>query len=79
MSYQMISNKQLAVSVSSIIILVVSCMLLIHILFNYLDLPDVYVGQDGTCVKVINFKNGDGYTCQDKDVTLRKYVVVNVQ
>lgn len=79
MSYQMISNKQLSVSVFSIVLLVVSFIFLSHVLFNYWGLPDVYVDSDGNCVKVINYKNGDGYTCQDKDVTLRKYITVHVQ
>lgn len=42
-------------------------------LINYFDLPEVYVTPEGRCVKIVNFKNGDGFQCQDKDVVLRKY------
>lgn len=42
---------------------------------SYRDLPEVHVIQ-GRCIKIINYKNGDGYSCQDKDVTLRKYRLI---
>ena len=43
---------------------------------NYRDLPEVYVDKDGKCQKVVNYKNGEGFTCQDRDVVLRKYRTV---
>lgn len=79
MAYQMVSNQQLSASVASIIVAVAMTIWLMRIFFNYLDLPEVYMDIDGKCVKVVNFKNGDGYTCQDKDVILRKYVVIHVK
>ena len=79
MAYSMISNKQLSISVLTIIVSVAACCLLANIISDYFELPEVWVNRDGTCVKVVNFKNGDGYACQDKDVILRKYVVVNVK
>lgn len=45
---------------------------------NYLDLPEVHVTPEGRCVRVVNFKNGDGFQCQDKDVVLRKYHLFTV-
>jgi hypothetical protein len=36
-------------------------------------LPEVQQTADGKCVKVINFKNGDAYNCEDVDVVLRTY------
>lgn len=48
-------------------------------LINYLDLPDVHISVvDGKCVKVVNYKNGDAYNCQDVDVVLRRYHSVKV-
>lgn len=43
---------------------------------DFLHLPEVHVNAKNECVKVVNYKNGDGYTCQDKDVVLRRYRVV---
>ena len=78
MSYIMVSKKQLNVSVFVIILSIAVISWFIKSFFDYLDLPEVWMSQ-GSCVKVVNFKNGDGYTCQDKDVILRKYVIVNVK
>jgi hypothetical protein len=78
MSYQMISNKQLSVSVAVIILSIAVCIFLMKVIFDREELPEVWMSQ-GACVKVVNFKNGDGYTCQDKDVVLRKYIVVHAQ
>lgn len=39
----------------------------------YLELPKVQLASDGKCVRVINFKNGDGYQCHDLGVVLRHY------
>jgi hypothetical protein len=36
-------------------------------------LPQVQTTADGTCVKVLNFKNGEAYNCEDVDVVLRQY------
>lgn len=36
-------------------------------------IPQVQVNPDGTCVKVLNFNNGEAYNCQDVDVLLRRY------
>lgn len=74
----MISNKQLTVSILSIVLAIFASSLLIKTLFDHLDLPEVFIDTDGNCVKVINYKNGDGYVCQDKDVILRKYITVHV-
>jgi tRNA A58 N-methylase Trm61 len=36
-------------------------------------LPEVQQTADTKCVRVINFKNGDAYNCEDVDVVLRQY------
>ena len=43
------------------------------VFLDQLEMPEVYVTPEGRCVRVVNYKNGDGYQCQDKDVVLRKY------
>lgn len=43
------------------------------------NLPVIEEKADGICVRVINFKNGDGFQCQDKDVVLRRYKVVVIK
>jgi len=78
MSYIMVSCKQLNVSVFTIILLVAIISWFIKIISDYNDLPEVWMSQ-GSCIKVVNFKNGDGYICQDKDIILRKYIIVNVK
>ena len=78
MSYIMVSRKQLNVSVFTIILSIAAISWFMKVFFDYQELPEVWMSQ-GSCNKVVNFKNGDGYTCQDKDVVLRKYVTVNVK
>jgi hypothetical protein len=36
-------------------------------------LPEVNLNVEDKCVKVMNFKNGDAYNCEDVDVVLRQY------
>lgn len=36
-------------------------------------LPIVTVSPTGECIKVTNFENGHAFTCQDRDILLRKY------
>ena len=79
MTLHIVSTKQLISSVVSIIIAIAVVCWLVKILTDYLDLPEVYMSQDNACLKVINFKNGDVYGCQDKDVTLRRYITVHVK
>ena len=78
MSYIMVSTKQLNVSVSMIVLSIAAIIFFMKVFNDYNELPEVWMSQD-KCIKVVNFKNGDGYNCQDKDVILRKYVVVNVK
>jgi hypothetical protein len=78
MAYYMVNAKQVAGTAFAIATLTAVSAAFMITLVNYLDLPEVYVGPDGACVKVVNFKNGDAYTCADKDVILRKYHVVHV-
>ena len=46
---------------------------------EYLQLPEVHIGANGTCALVTNYKNGDAFTCNDVDVVLRKYRIVKAE
>lgn len=78
MSYYMVSSKQMFFMALSIAAMTAVGAFFVISLMSYFDLPEVSIDNEGKCVKVINFKNGDAYTCQDKDITLRKYHVVRV-
>ena len=79
MAYYVINNKQVAGSIFMVALFTAACVFFVMAALSYRDLPDVYVGQDGRCVKVVNVKNGDVFTCQDKDVALRRYNVIHVE
>lgn len=78
MAYYMVNAKQVTGSALSIAALTAVGAFFVISLMNYFDLPEVSVDLEGKCVKVVNFKNGDAYTCQDKDVVLRKYHLIHV-
>lgn len=43
------------------------------------DLPEVQMdSQTRSCVRVINFANGDAYTCDDVNVILRRYHITEI-
>ena len=79
MSYYVISSKQLVSSVGIISLFLIACIWLAQAFYAMLDLPDVYRDQNGQCVKVINYKNGDHFICPDVDVILRKYSLIHVR
>ena len=73
MAHYVISGKQLGMSIASIALFVTVCAGAGVSAINYFEIPEVQLDADGKCLKVINFKNGDGFVCQDQNVTLRKY------
>lgn len=76
MANYVVSGRQLlATIVASSVFVTVSATAAVT-LINYRELPEVHVDLEGKCNSVVNFKNGDGFVCQDRDVTLRKYRVV---
>lgn len=79
MAHYVVSGKQLASMIVTTSILIGACVWFMDAFIAYVDLPEVWMNGDGKCVKVVNYRNGDGYTCQDKDVVLRKYKLINVQ
>lgn len=44
---------------------------------DYNLLPQVMVNPANECIKVVNFENGHAFTCNDRDVLLRRYRVVS--
>ena len=78
MAHYVVSGKQLLSTTVAIAVFLAICVWLASLLGAYLDLPEVWLA-DGKCNKVVNFKNGDGYTCQDVDVVLRKYRRIHTQ
>jgi hypothetical protein len=79
MSMYVVTGKQLLSTTLAIALFLAVCVWFGGTLVAYFDLPEVMVNGEGKCVKVVNYKNGDGYTCQDKDVVLRKYRQIHVQ
>lgn len=73
MSYYMVNTTQAVGTAFSVAALTAVGAFFVISLINYSDLPEVFVDSENKCVKVVNYKNGDAYTCQDKDVILRKY------
>lgn len=78
MAFYQVSWKQVAFTAATVGVLSASCVFFALTLINFMDLPDVYLNEKNECVKVINFKNGDAYSCPDKDVILRKYHVIRM-
>lgn len=77
MSLHVISSKQLLSAVIAISIFLSASIIVTASFLNHQQQPEVYKDKDGKCVKVINYKNGDGYSCQDVNVMLRKYTVIH--
>lgn len=40
---------------------------------DYYQTPEVVMSKDEQCINVLNYKNGDAYTCTDVGVILRSY------
>jgi hypothetical protein len=55
---------------------IAASLVLINILVKeHLLLPKVILAPDGRCASVLNYQNGDAYTCADVNVILRRYRV----
>lgn len=71
--YYQVSNLQLFVM--AILIGIISAGLItINIMVKeYLLLPTVVVDREDKCASVVNYKNGDAYTCADVGIILRNF------
>jgi len=72
-TYHVISTSHVLSSAIIIALTAAGSVFCAQAVISWFDLPVVHITPEGRCVRVINFKNGDGYQCQDKDVVLRKY------
>lgn len=71
--YYQVSNLQLFV-MALLIGIIAAALITINIMVReYLLLPTVLVDRDDKCASVVNYKNGDAYTCADVGVILRNY------
>lgn len=59
----------------SFIITIILIIVAINVI-KYFNLPEVYVNSNGKCVEV-DSENGY-FSCSDKDITLKKYILINV-
>lgn len=73
MAYQVVSFKQIILAALVVGAFSTAATQAVNLYLAQRDLPLVMLKADGSCERVINFKNGDGYQCQDKDVILRRY------
>lgn len=55
--------------------LTAACTIALSLVHSYYEMPVIKVDAEGKCTAVINFKNGDGFGCADRDVVLRRYKV----
>ena len=79
MAHYVVTGRQLVTTTIAIAIFQTICGWFGSVVVSYLEIPEIHTSADGHCIKVVNFRNGDGYTCQDKDVVLRKYKLVIAQ
>jgi len=74
MSYHIVSSKQLTITTLLICVLTTSLIEINTQLKEYLSLPEVVIkSSDNSCIKIINYENGQAYNCNDVDIILRKY------
>lgn len=73
------ARSELVVSTICLAILISVCLFAVDTFIRWMDLPEVHRNSNNQCVKVINYRNGDAYGCQDVDVILRKYRLIHVQ
>jgi hypothetical protein len=71
--YYQVSNFQLF-WMSILIGIIAAALITINIMTkDYLMLPTVIVDRDDKCASVVNYKNGDAYTCADVGTILRHF------
>lgn len=73
--FYLVSNKQIFVCSILISVIVFSLLTINTLLIDFLQLPKVVISADNKCITVINFKNGENYSCADVDIILRNYRV----
>lgn len=72
MANYVVTSKQMLATTVSIAALQAAFVFATISFYEWQQLPEVAMDGD-KCVKVINYRNGDAYQCQDKDIVLRNY------
>lgn len=70
----LVSWRQILVIILATAALLSAALVSAYLYMQNLDLPVVKRSQ-GKCLQVVNYRNGEGFVCQDVDVTLRRYRV----
>lgn len=76
-AYHLVSTGQALIAAAAIALLSGASVAAVSAYINYQDLPLIEQSPDGKCLRVLNFKNGDGFQCQDVGVILRKYRILS--
>lgn len=72
--YYSVSSLQLILISLLTCILTISLFEINSLVKEYLSLPEVMIStKDNSCIKVVNYENGQAYNCNDVNVILRKY------
>ena len=74
MANYVITTRQMVTSVICVTALLTVSVYAAIFFYEWRQLPEVTLEGD-KCIKVINFKNGDAYQCQDVNVVLRNFKV----
>lgn len=71
--YYQVSGTQLFI-VSVLIGIIAAALITINIMIKeFLMLPVVITDSDNRCINVVNYQNGDAYTCSDVSIILRNF------
>lgn len=71
--YYYVTNLQLFLAAIVIGVIAAGLVTINNKVDTYLQLPVVTKSSDGKCQSVLNFKNGDAFTCNDVGTILRRY------
>ena len=71
--YYVVSNSQIIITAILVAVLTTSLVVINTAVKQYFELPLVTFSEDGKCVAVSNYKNGEAYTCNDVGMVLRNF------
>lgn len=71
--YYQVSNLQLFLMAILVGVIAAGLITINIMVKEYLLLPTVLVDREDKCASVVNYKNGDAYTCADVGIILRNF------
>jgi hypothetical protein len=71
--YYQVSNLQLFMMAITTGVIAAALITINIMAKEYLLLPVVVTDRDSKCASVVNYRNGDAYTCADVGIILRTY------